>query len=460
MQNKQMSETLTQFGTSFQSKIIASLLRDVKFIQTISDILNPSMFDSDSNKWLVKTIKEYYYQYKKQPTLEVIKYKIDEVDNDVLKSGIVEKIRDVWKNIEASDLEFVQEQTLDFCRNQTLKSAILDSVDLLENKDYDGIKNIIDEAMKAGTTKDLGHDYIESLELRLEDSSRVTVKTPWDTINEITDGGLGVGELGVIVAPAGIGKSWTLQAIGAGALKEDKVVIHYTLELNESYVGLRYDSIFSGVTTSNIKYHKEDVASKISKLPGRLLIKYFPTKAASVQTLGAHLKQIELSGTKPDVVLVDYADILMPTGNFKEKRHALGNIYEDLRGLAGELEIPIWTASQANRSALEEDVIGADKVAEDYSKVMTADFVMSMSRKVEDKIANTGRFHVIKNRFGIDGVTYPATINTNVGQVQIFEGSSQFGKEAQNKMNNSEEFLRKELANKYKDFGKNVEGFE
>ena len=260
MQNKQMSETLTQFGTSFQSKIIASLLRDVKFIQTISDILNPSMFDSDSNKWLVKTIKEYYYQYKKQPTLEVIKYKIDEVDNDVLKSGIVEKIRDVWKNIEASDLEFVQEQTLDFCRNQTLKSAILDSVDLLENKDYDGIKNIIDEAMKAGTTKDLGHDYIESLELRLEDSSRVTVKTPWDTINEITDGGLGVGELGVIVAPAGIGKSWTLQAIGAGALKEDKVVIHYTLELNESYVGLRYDSIFSGVTTANIKYHKEDVA--------------------------------------------------------------------------------------------------------------------------------------------------------------------------------------------------------
>ena len=91
---------------------------------------------------------------------------------------------------------------------------------------------------------------------------------------------------------------------------------------------------------------------------------------------------------------------------------------------------------------------------------MTADFVMSMSRKVEDKIANTGRFHVIKNRFGIDGVTYPSTINTNIGQVQIFEGSSQFGKDAQSKMNNSEEFLRKELANKYKDMGKKVDGFE
>ena len=455
-----MSETLTKFGTSFQSKIIASLLSDKKFIQTISDILNPSMFDSDSNKWLVKMIKDYFYEYKKQPTLEVIKYKIEELDNDVLKSGVVEKLRDTWKNIESTDLEFVQKQTLDFCKNQTLKTAILESVDLLENKDYDGIKSIIDEAMKAGTTKDLGHDYIPSFDARLEEATRKTVATPWDVISDIMDGGLGAGELGVIVAPAGIGKSWTLQALGAGVLKENKTIVHYTLELNENYVGLRYDSIFSGVTTANIKYHKEEVKKKIDKLRGKLLIKYFPTKSATVQTIGAHLKQIELNGHKPDMVLVDYADILMPTGNFKEKRHALGNIYEDLRGLAGELEIPIWTASQANRSALEEDVIGADKVAEDYSKVMTADFVMSMSRKVEDKIANTGRFHVIKNRFGIDGVTYPATINTNIGQVQIFEGSSQFGKDAQSKMNNSEEFLRKELANKYNDFSKNVEGFE
>ena len=455
-----MSETLTQFGTSFQSKIIASLMSDVKFIQTISDILEPDMFDSDSNKWLVKSIREYFYEYKKQPTLEVVKFKIDEIDNDVLKSGVVEKLRDVWKNIEATDLEFVQSETLDFCKNQTLKNAILESVDMLENKNYDGIKSIIDNAMKAGTTRDLGHDYIPSLEVRLSESARITVKTPWDVINDITDGGLGAGELGVVVAPAGIGKSWTLQALGSDVVKSGKTVVHYSLELNENYVGLRYDSIFSGVTTANIKYHKEEVEKKISKLPGKLLIKYFPTKAASVQTLGAHLKQIELSGVDIDMVIVDYADILMPTGNFKEKRHAIGNIYEDLRGLAGELEIPIWTASQANRSALEEDVIGADKVAEDYSKVMTADFVMSMSRKVEDKIANTGRFHVIKNRFGIDGVTYPSTINTNIGVVIIHEGSSQFGKETQDKMNNSEEFLRKELANKYKDMGKKVEGFE
>ena len=217
-----MSETLTQFGTSFQSKIITSLITDVKFIQTISDILSSSMFDSDSNKWLVKEIKKYYLEYKKQPTLEVLKYKIEEIDNDVLKTGVVEKLRDVWKNVESTDLEFVQSETLNFCKNQTLKSAILESVERLQNKDYDGIKSIIDEAMKAGSSRDLGHDYISSLETRLEESARETVKTPWDIINDVMDGGLGAGELGVVVAPAGIGKSWTLQALGGDALKKGK----------------------------------------------------------------------------------------------------------------------------------------------------------------------------------------------------------------------------------------------
>ena len=124
--------------------------------------------------------------------------------------------------------------------------------------------------------------------------------------------------------------------------------------------------------------------------------------------------------------------------------------------MAGEFDVPIWTASQANRSSLEEDVIDASKVAEDYSKVMTADFVMSVSRKVEDKIANTGRVHVIKNRFGVDGITFPANINTNTGLIEVYEASTQGGKEVQGKMDNSEEYLRKTLSKKFKDMG----GFE
>jgi replicative DNA helicase len=450
------SDNFTQYGPTFQSKIISSLLSDNKFVQTISDILEPKYFDSDANKWLSREINKYFGEYRKSPTLEVLKIKINQMDDEILKVSVVENLKDAWRNIEATDLEFVKEETLSFCKNQVLKYAITDAVDLLEQKKYDEIKVIIDAAMKAGSERDLGHDYIISLEDRLTESVRETKPSPWDAVNSVMDGGLAGGELGVLVAPAGIGKTWCLQALGAHLVREGKTVVHYTLELNESYVGLRYDTVFSGTPTANIKFYQEEVQKVIDGLKGKLIIKYYPTRSASVNTISSHLKQMEIQEIKPDAIIVDYADILKPTTFYKEKRHATGETYEHLRGLAGEFDVPIWTASQANRSSLEEDVIDATKVAEDYSKVMTADFVMSVSRKVEDKIANTGRFHVIKNRFGPDGITFPANINTNTGLIQVFESNSVNGKSAQNKMDNSEEYLRKTLSQKYKDLG----GFE
>ena len=160
---------------------------------------------------------------------------------------------------------------------------------------------------------------------------------------------------------------------------------------------------------------------------------------------------------KIDMVFVDYADIMRDIHKTSVMRHALGNIYEDLRGLAGEFQIPIWTASQANRSALDEDVIEASKVAESYAKVMVADFVMSLSRKIEDKISNTGRFHVIKNRFGPDGLTYPARINTNIGKIEIFESSSVQGKGIQHKINNRDNQTKQILSQRYDDLMKGEE---
>jgi replicative DNA helicase len=317
--------------------------------------------------------------------------------------------------------------------------------------DFEQIKKLVDDALNAGTERNIGHEYIQHIEDRYSETARETVETGWEVIDELTQGGLGGGELGVIVAPAGVGKTWVLAAIGANAMKRGKHIVHYSLELNESYVGLRYDSIFTGIANQNLKYHKDDVISEMDKLKGDLVIKYYPTKTASVNTLSAHLKRITTLGTQVDMVVVDYADILKDMGGSREVRHALGNIYEDLRGLAGEFQIPVWTASQANRSALDEDVIEAQKVSESYQKIMTADFVMSLSRKVEDKIGNTGRFHVIKNRFGPDGMTFPAKVNTNTGKMEIYEGNSVGGKEQQTKIDNRDNLMKKMLSNRYED---------
>ena len=445
-------DKLNEFGHTFQIKSIASLMKNQTFLEQIHDILDDKHYDSDSLKWLVKECKKYYDEYRKCITLDVFKVKTQEVENDILKVAIVENLKEVFKHIESPDLEFVQDKALDFFKNQTLKNAILESVEIMESKgDYDIIKRLVDDALNAGTERNIGHEYIEHIEDRYSETARETVSTGWEVIDELTQGGLGGGELGVIVAPAGVGKTWVLAAIGANAMKKGKHIVHYSLELNESYVGLRYDSIFTGIANQNLKFHKEDVQSEMDKLKGDLVIKYYPTKTASVNTLSAHLKRITTLGTQVDMVVVDYADILKDTGTAREVRHALGNIYEDLRGLAGEFQIPVWTASQANRSALDEDVIEAQKVSESYQKVMTADFVMSLSRKVEDTIGNTGRFHVIKNRFGPDGITYPAKVNTNTGKMEIYESSSVGGQEQQQKIDNRDNIMKKMLSNRYED---------
>ena len=444
-----MSDTFQIYGYSFQIKLLAALFKNKSFLQQVSDILESEYFESEANKWIATTIIDYFTEYKSSATLEVMKVRVDTVDNEVLKVSIVDTLKEIMKNLEAEDMTFVQDETIKFCKNQKLKGAIMDSVNLLQAGDYDGIKFVIDEAMKAGSDRDLGHEYMVDIDDRFSETTRKTVESGWSAIDELMDGGLGPGELGVMVAPAGIGKSWALVNVAANAVKAGKTVIQYTLELNAAYVGLRYDAVFTGIAAQNLKYYQDDIKEKIESIDGELVIKYYPTKTATVNTLRAHLDRCIMMDKKPDLIVVDYADLLR--GNGKEIRHELGNIYEDLRGLAGEYEVPVWTASQANRSALEDDVIGADKIAESYSKIMTADFVLSLSRKIEDKIAGTGRWHVIKNRFGPDGITFPSKMNMSNGQINIYEESSVQGKVAQGEMNQGSEAMRKRLATKYKE---------
>tara|TARA_Y100000310_G_scaffold323962_1_gene385165 strand:+ start:1266 stop:2636 length:1371 start_codon:yes stop_codon:yes gene_type:complete len=453
-----MTNKLQEFGYNFQIKSVVCLMTNTGFTEQIIDILDEDQYDNDSLKWIVSQCKDFFIKYKKCITFDVFKAKISEIQNDILKISVVETLKDVYRHMESTDLEYIQDKSIDFFKNQTLKHAIIRSVEILETEgDYEQIKNIIDEAMKSGCERNLGHEYIIDVEERYSEMARDTVKTPWDVLNDLTQGGLAGGELGVIVAPAGIGKTWILCALGGGAMKNGTNIVHYSLELNEAYIGLRYDSVFTGIPNQNLKYHRDEIKTEIEKISGELIVKYFPTKTASVHTISAHLQRLKIMGKKIDMVIVDYGDILRDTRKGIEVRHQLGNIYEDLRGLAGEFDIPIWTASQANRSALDEDVIEAQKVAESYQKVMTADFVISLSRKVEDKIGNTGRFHIIKNRFGPDGLTYPAKVNTNTGTVEIYESSSIGGKEMQSKINERDNIMKKMLFNKYNDLMENNE---
>jgi len=451
-----MEKLGSKFSTSFQNKVISSILSDRAWFRQIYDILMPEYFDSEGSEWLVKTIMKHFNDYEQMPSLDVLKVKINSIERDVLQTSVVDILKFAWNHLESDDLEFVKEQVLDFCKNQSIKNAILDSVPLLENGHYEMIKKNIDNAMKAGQDSDLGHEYKTMIVERYEDSVRNVVSSGWDVIDEITQGGFGKGELILMAAPPGIGKSWALVNIGVNAMKKGKIVAHYTLELNEGYTGQRYDAVLSGVAVANLKYNMEDVKKAVNTVSGDLVVKHYPTKTASVNSLKAHMDKMTLQGKKPDVVIVDYADLLR-NGHAKEKRHEeLEEIIEDLRGMAGEYEVPVFTASQINRSGAEDDIITGTKIAGSFSKMMTADFVVSLSRKIEDKLAGTGRWHVIKNRFGPDGMTFPSKANFSTGQIHIYNEDSISGQQTKKEMKGGESLVRKELAQKYKEMNGDI----
>jgi len=162
-------------------------------------------------------------------------------------------------------------------------------------------------------------------------------------------------------------------------------------------------------------------------------------------------------GTNVDLIIVDYADILRPSTAERNSNsyQEAGGVYEELRGVAGELQIPVWTASQSNRGSMDEDIIQADGIADSYRKIMTADFVISLSRKITDKVNNTARFHIIKNRFGPDGMTFPSRMNAGCGDIQLFDEKSPEGMGITGEMNSGENIVKKLISSKWKEHSNN-----
>jgi replicative DNA helicase len=445
-------DTLSKFGASFQLKVISALLTDYKLIDSLFEVIHTKFFEAEAHKWIVDEIKQYHNQYKKIPTLDVFKVELEKHSNPSLKKNIIEQLRTIYTQIGNEDLEYVKNEFSNFCINQNLKNAIIQSVDLLRAGNYDKIKELIDNASKVGIESDLGHDYISDFLLRTEEVNRDTVPTNWECINELMDGGLGPGELGVVVAPSGVGKTWVLSALGAAAVKQGLNVIHYSLELSEHYVGQRYDTVFTGIPSADIKEHKNDVLEKIGKLKGKLLIKYFPPKGITTKKLQSHIEKMIAVGNRPNLIIVDYADLLLSHSSKSDSTYGeQGGVYIELRGMGGELRIPIWTASQTNRSGIDSEIIEADKIADSYAKVMNADFIMSISRKSKDKLNNTARVHIMKNRFGPDGITFPSKMDTNRGVIEVYESTSANGIMASKESNNGAEVERQLLHKKYLD---------
>ena len=405
-----------RYGKSFQEGLVQLIFEDRPFADQITEVLDVEFLELEYLRTFVAKIVEYRTKYGKHPStnamISILRTELDR-ESEVTQ----QQVRDYYARIHTSeisdDIDYIKETSLDFCRKQKLKEAMMRSVDLLQTCSFDEISKVINDALKLGSENNFGHDFIADFEERYKPKFRLPVTTGWNEIDNITSGGLGRNELGVVIAPTGAGKSMALVHLGSQAIKEGKTVIHYTLELQDTVVACRYDSCITQYPLSDLTNFKDEIFEEIKGLDGTLIVKEYPTKSASTNTIKAHLARLVKRGIEPGMIIVDYADLLRPVVVRKEKRTELESIYEELRGLSNEFNCPVWTASQTNRSGLNAEVVTMEQISEAFNKCFVADFICTISRTIEDKQNNKAKMFIAKNRNGPDGIVYDLFMDTS-----------------------------------------------
>jgi len=447
-----MSEkNFSKYGKTFQEKVFQSMLTDKDWSAQMVEVMTPEYFDIKYLQYLCEKYFTYFAKYKSFPTLSllvtIIKDELISSKDVALRDQIIEYLHRMKTSPDMCDIAYVKEKSLEFCKRQAFKEALEKSVELIQTDKYEHVVDIMKNAVSVGLPNSNGHDFFEDLESRFVAINRQVCPTGLGRLDsqDILRGGLGRGELGVVAANTGVGKSHFLVEMGCAAMRVGKNVVHYTFELSEHETGKRYDSNLCNIPSNEVIERKKEVIDKYKDMDlGRLVIKEYPTGGASVVTIRNHIEKLMLKGFVPSIIIVDYADVMKSTRAYDSLRHELKLIYTELRNLASDLNVPIWTASQANKDSAKSDIVGLENMSEAYGKAQVADIVLSISRKPTEKADGSGRIFVAKNRAGRDGLLFPLSIDTARSKFKILDDTELTLNEAVAQDNNAMKNILKE----------------
>lgn len=452
--NENITTVSREFGSNFEEKIIQAILSDPKFGEQIVEVLSPDLFEVDHLQEVVQIVKEHFFKYSEFPSLEIMDTLIRQNVSDSIKQDLCQKYLSKIKIKPLNgDSEYVKENSLKYFKTQHLKNTLLeDVIPRIQTANFEEIVPIMERAMQRGTDKNIGYEYFEDETERFKEDVFDTVASPWPLVNEYLNGGFGAKRLATFIGVMGSGKSHLLVNVGYGALLKGKTVVHYTLELDELDTARRYDACATGVEINDIPKNRDKVLVGLRKIippEARLVIKEFPMKSASVQTIRSHIARLRLKDIVPDMLIVDYGDLLKSIEHHKESRHALESIWRDLKALAQEMKIPVVTATQTNRSAFNSDVVTPDQISEDFSKCMVSDILITIARNMEQKAAGVGKMLLAKNRQGRDGQIFCYSIDTACAKIECFELT---GEDEEEFKEQAEKKFDDHLANKLNEF--------
>ena len=389
-------------------KVLAIVLKRRLYLR-YKDLIRPDFFKTLETKMIFKAICKLHEKFRRKKVFVkqvwmLIEKQIDE-DDVLLFRKLLVKI----KNEKIDDEDIVEFTLTKFAQESMLKnsvSTVLQQLDSGNDINLNQLKTDVDKIVSLnGSPKNAIYEYYAEHKERTEARTE-PVRFPTGISIELDralHGGVAEGELGFILAPPGRGKTLALVNIGATALKQGKRVLHVTLEIKARSVAKRYDCCLTQSRYDDLLEQPKRLEKRLDKirmLGGELNIQDYSYSHCSISELHALIERVRDINKMPNVLIIDYADLMVPPQNYKDSRHEVTKIFEELRILAGHHRIPVWTASQANRASLARRIIGLESIAEAFAKANIADLVLALCQTEDEKEEKDMRIFVAKSRMG------------------------------------------------------------
>lgn len=379
-------------------------------------LLDDSFFRSNELRKIYRITQNFHKKFRQKVLrLKQLRMLLESKVTDADEMRIYLKLLRRIRLVNTMEDEVVADTLIKFAQENLVKKMMEASLNQLDQDalDLPEMKRAIDRAIALGSSKvNHDYDYFTSMAERTDKANelpRIATRISQD-LDAALNGGMAAGELGIILAPPKRGKTLALVNIGAGALLQGKKVLHITLEIKKKAVAHRYDCRLTKSTLRDI-YEDLGMAAQVLKKiydgGGRLIIRDYSYSHCGIGEVHALLEKFKENLDMPDMVIIDYADLMIPPQQYKDTRHEVTKIYEELRIIAGEFNIPVWTASQANRGSLDKRVVGIGDIAEAFNKAAIADLVLALCQTPEEKEEKEMRIHVAATRMGSTNPVFP-----------------------------------------------------
>ena len=397
--------------------ILRELTRNDQYFRKVLPFLKEDYFADRDTKILFRMVSEYIQRYNSTPTRGALEILLDaktNIEPETMKQCIV-NLDKMFEDIKSPDLEWLVEQTEKFCKDKALYNAILESIHIIDgkskDKDVGSLPKMLSDALAVSFDTHIGHDYIEDYGKRYEFYHRVENKIPFDIeqFNTITNGGVPRKTLNIVMAGTGVGKSLFMCHHASACLTQNLDVLYITCEMAEERIAERIDANLMDLAMEDLKALPADLYNKKmqqirKKYTGRLIIKEYPTATANANHFRALLNDLKTKKNfEPDIIFIDYLNICASS---RLKMSASVNSYtfikaiaEEIRSLAQEFEVPIFSATQVNRGGFNNSDVGLENTSESFGLPATADLMFALISTEELEEQGQVMVKQLKNRY-------------------------------------------------------------